>query len=167
MEEQGFVSVLIPLSGRNVGKASREASWLFCPEEEWESPNGIFNVWNWTRKCNSKTLLTCSKLLQSLDQAGLDQSKPLWNVEVVASSAPSVSLHGSASAALLCLILAFTNLSLGRWGCKKSQDGPSFFSLFPSCLQPELSSTFLDTHHELVSWIQSTSRIMATGYGKA
>lgn len=55
----------------------------------------------------------------------------------------------------------------GQMRLQKIQDGPSLFSLFPSCLQTELSSTFLDTHHELDSRIESTSRIVGTGYGKA
>lgn len=55
----------------------------------------------------------------------------------------------------------------GQMRLQKTQDGPSFFSPFPSCLQAELSSTFLDTHHELVSHIGSTAKIVATGDGKA
>lgn len=55
----------------------------------------------------------------------------------------------------------------GQMRLQKTQDGPSFFRLFPSCLQTELSSTFLDTHHELDSCTESTSRIVPAGYGKA
>lgn len=55
----------------------------------------------------------------------------------------------------------------GQMRLQKTQDGSSFFSLFPSCLQAELSSTFLDTHYELVSLTENTARIVATGDGKA
>lgn len=60
------------------------------------------------------------------------------------------------------MILAFTNPNLDRWGCKKPRMVPVSPSLFPSWLQTKLRSTSLDPHHELISHIESTARIMAT-----